>query len=233
MYQETTRHMYARFGVYALFIFILSNLAILDYSLHQRNTIPVSQIRTDSYTTSVPNQSAIPEQPGVVECTGDCLVKIDARIKEATSSIKFVLPPQNQPVPTTTNVVTQQTIINSSIKEVFIPFGSTTNATDDWVNTGLAVTIDSTKYTSIKSVTFEAGIFIPTGNETAYVRLYNATDAHPVWFSDVSASGGTSQLVISPSITLDGGSKTYYVQMKTSLKFQANLTEARLHIVLN
>ena len=65
------------------------------------------------------------------------------------------------------------------------------------------------------------------------MRLYNVTDKHPVWFSDVSLEGGTPALLISKPITLDSGNKTYQVQMKTSLKFQAFLDQSRLHIITN
>ncbi|MEK7092836.1 MAG: hypothetical protein AAB907_04390, partial [Patescibacteria group bacterium] len=67
----------------------------------------------------------------------------------------------------------------------------------------------------------------------AYVRLFNATDKHPVWYSDLFLEGGATQLLISPAIQLDSGSKLYAVQMKTSLKFETNLLQSRLHIVLN
>lgn len=127
-----------------------------------------------------------------------------------------------------------QTVINSQVKELFIPFGSGTNATDDWADVGaLRVSVDSSQYKNIKSAIFEASVRIPTGNETAYVRLFNVTDKHPVWFSDVSLDGGTPQFLTSQPIILDPGVKTYQVQMKTSLKSQAVLDEARLHIIVN
>ena len=71
---------------------------------------------------------------------------------------------------------------------------------------------------------------IPTGNEVAYARLFNVTDKHPVWFSEVSLEGGTPQLLISQPVAFDSGRKLYQVQMKTSLKYTAILDQARLHI---
>ena len=122
----------------------------------------------------------------------------------------------------------------SQTKEFFVPFGSGSNATSDWEDVpGLKAYIDSTKYSSIKTVVLEASVRIPTGNEKAYVRLFNETDKHPVWFSDVSLEGGTAQLLVSSPITLDSGNKLYKVQMKTSLKFNAILDQARIHITTN
>lgn len=45
--------------------------------------------------------------------------------------------------------------------------------------------------------------------------------------------GGTPQFLVSQPITLDPGVKTYQVQMKTTLKSQAVLDQARLHITVN
>ncbi len=103
---------------------------------------------------------------------------------------------------------------------------------DDWQDvTGLTAIVDITNYSQIKKVTFEASVHIPAANERAFVRLFNATDKHPVWFSEVSLEGGDTKLMVSPPITLDSGAKTYQVQMKTSLKYQAILDQSRIHIV--
>ncbi|MBI4089238.1 MAG: hypothetical protein HY424_00865 [Candidatus Levybacteria bacterium] len=170
-------------------------------------------------------------------CPTSCL----AQIYQATSSSKTQttavittptqvpaeIPPE-VPTPTTTPIQSPQ------IKEFFIPFGSGTNSSDDWEDVaGLKASINSANYPSIKSAVFEASVNIPTGNQVAYVRLFNETDKHPVWNSDVSVEGGTAQLLISKPITLDSGTKTYKVQMKTSLKYQAVLAQARIHIITN
>ena len=91
--------------------------------------------------------------------------------------------------------------------------------------------INSNAYGRLKKVTFEASLYTPTGNQTAYARLYNVTDKHPVWNSDVAIEGGTPQLKISTPISLDSGSKLYQVQMKTQLKERTSLENARIHLV--
>ena len=166
-------------------------------------------------------------------CSPTCLSQVNEIVKEATRSYKPAITITIAPVATSTPKPTPQTqSSNFSVKEFFIPFGSGVNSSDDWEDVGgLKASIDSENYGDVKTITFEASIRIPTGNQTAYVRLYNATDKHPVWSSDVSLDGGTPALLVSKPITLDNGNKTYQVQMKTSLKYSAILDQARLHIV--
>lgn len=193
---------------------VLLNLLFLDFVIFDK-----APTRIIERTVSVPLVGDA--------CPASCL----AEISQATSSVKLTA----KTTPTSTKILPTTTPASSSlVKEFFVPFGSGSNSSDDWQDVGgLRATLDPANYGSIKTVTFEATIRIPTGNEIAYVRLYNATDKHPVWFSDVSLEGGTPQLLISKPITLDLGNKTYQVQMKTSLKFQAFLDQARLHILTN
>jgi hypothetical protein len=122
----------------------------------------------------------------------------------------------------------------TQVKEYFIPFGSGQSSAGDWQDvTGLQTYIDSANYPNIKSVVFEASLHIPTGNESASVRLFNESEKHPVWFSEVSVAGGDPLFLISQPITLSSGNALYQVQMKTQLQYQAVLDQARIHIILN
>ncbi|MFH1832963.1 MAG: hypothetical protein ABH816_02240 [Candidatus Levyibacteriota bacterium] len=214
-----------------IFVLIFINLAILDYLaitginsfVELKNQIlknasivlpEIEQVKPSVISTPATDES----------CSLSCITKIN----EAMSSLKLSSP-TSKIVPTSPLNNTPQ--FSSQVKEFFIPFGSGTNSTDDWADvSGLAATIDTTQYNQIKSAYFEVSLRIPTGNEKAYARLYNATDKHPVWFSDVSIEGGTPQLVISNPIILDAGKKLYQVQMKTSLKYPALIDQARVHI---
>jgi hypothetical protein len=162
-------------------------------------------------------------------CPASCM----SEISNATQSVTFAKPIPT-PIPTLTVKTTSVIQPQSLVKEFFVPFGAGSNSSDDWQDIpGLSAMLDSANYKNIKTVTFEASVRIPNGNEIVYVRLYNATDKHPVWFSEVSVEGAAPQLLISKPITLDGGNKTYQVQMKTSLKFLAFLDQSRLHIIIN
>jgi hypothetical protein len=169
------------------------------------------------------NQSA---QAGE-SCPGACLTKIRELVATSAASITAISTsmtpaPTPKPAKAATNPVT----------EFFIPFGSGSGESTDWQDVpGLLAAIDTANYATNRTVTFEASLRIPTGNQIVYARLFNVTDKHPVWFSDVSVEGGIANLVVSPAITLDAGNKTYQVQLKTSLGFLSYVDQARLRIV--
>ena len=205
-----------------LTILMLSNLAYLDFiAFWNTKDVDIKEpIVVDPSPTNEPASDSMPQAVNQM-CPATCL----AEIYQATSSIK-----KTSVAPSKSGAVSTQ----SQTKEFFVPFGSGSNATSDWEDVaGLKAYIDTTKYSSIKNVVFEASVRIPTGNEVAYVRLFNETDKHTVLFSDVSLEGGEAKLLVSSPITLDPGNKLYKVQMKTSLKFTAILDQARIHITTN
>jgi hypothetical protein len=118
-----------------------------------------------------------------------------------------------------------------SVKEYFIPFGTGTNQSSDWTDVpGAQATVDFGGFSPIHKILFEATISIPTANQTASVRLYNVTDKHPVWYSEMTMTNNV--YTVSPPLLYDPGAKTYQVQMKTQLQYTANLSLARIHILL-
>lgn len=203
-----------KFVVVGFFFLVLLNLAYIDWLLFIiHKSAPLSP------SVSPVDQKA-PEENSI--CPQSCV----SQIQEATSSYKLTT--------TAPAVTSTETKASARVKEFFIPFGSGSSSASDWQDIeGLQVYIDSTNYEGITRVTFEASLRIPTGNQTAYVRLFNKTDKHPVWFSEVSLTGGTAQLLTSEPITLDQGNKLYQVQMKTQLKYQAILDQARIHVITN
>lgn len=205
--------------VLRVFVFlVLLNLLFLDVVLFKGQETKVIE-----KNVSMPITSNV--------CPASCLEEINQATKSATLSIKSTSVLTSTPTPI---LPTQVQVSSSLVKEFFVPFGTGSNSSDDWQDVGgLRATLDPANYGNIKTVTFEASVRIPTGNETAYVRLYNATDKHPVWFSDVSLEGGTAKLLISKPITLDSGNNIYQVQMQTSLKYPAFLDQSRLHIITN
>lgn len=134
---------------------------------------------------------------------------------------------------TTATVLGTSDTAVSFAKELYIPLGTGINTTTEWVDVkGAAAYVNTGYYSSLKKVTFEASIGVPAGNQTAYVRLYNATDKHPVWYSEMTINGSGPELLISSPITLDGGNKLYQVQMKSQLGSQSNLLQSRIHTLL-
>lgn len=129
------------------------------------------------------------------------------------------------------NQLAGKTIGTTTAKEYYVPLGSGTNTTSDWADVaGASATIDTTSYGRIRQATFEATIST-VGSQKMWVRLYNATDKHPVWFSEVSTVESGPVLLTSDPITLDTGNKLYQVQVKTQLKAPTTLVQSRVRIV--
>jgi hypothetical protein len=207
------------------FTVMFFNLLFLDLYLFQFSK--QQPIRVASSTQQP--QKLFPFLPVSQTQTVDLQPVYDA-IYQATASLTLA-PTTPATIIREVNIVEPTPTRSGVDQDYFIAFGSGTISATDWTDVpGLSVSVDSTKYTAVKHVLFEASIFIPTGNQKVYVRLYNSTDKHPVWYSEMSHEGGEAKLLVSPDITLDTGVKVYQVQMKTQLGFSASLAQSRLRI---
>lgn len=205
----------AKIAVFILLLLILGNLFIIDIALFWNKDAKT----TSSISVSSPEKTI--NLTPTVSPNDDCSDNCKNEIKKAVDLALLKTP------------VSKATTTNST-KESFITLGSGSSTADSWSDIpGAQSYIDSTAYGTIKTVTFEVSLHTPTGNQTAYARLYNVTDSHPVWNSDVTIEGGTPQLKISSPIKLDTGSKLYQVQMRTQLTSRTNLENARVHIISN
>lgn len=185
----------------------------LVYNKNSGRSIFVSSPSTPS--TPTPASPALPETQS---CPFACLNLIET----ATLSAK--------PATSSPSTATSQT---SKVKDYYIPLGASSfYSVNEWADVpGLEASLDPANFGRITKVVFEASVHVPNGNEDVWVRLYNATDKHPVWFSDLFFPTDTSiNFLSSPAITLDSGSKLYKVQMKTQFKMSASLDQSRIHI---
>lgn len=133
-----------------------------------------------------------------------------------------------------TSLITQNTSISPLVKDYYVPLGTGVSSAFAWEAVpGAQVKLDFSSYTSIKTISLEASTFVPTGNESVSVRLYNVTDQHPVWNSEMMIDANTVDIKTSPPLIYDTGEKLYQIQMKTQLGSPANLTSSRIHIRLN
>jgi hypothetical protein len=122
---------------------------------------------------------------------------------------------------------------NTGVKDYFIPLGSGMSQATDWEDVpGVLAAVDFGQYQNIKEIKLEASVFVPTGNEIVWVRLFNKTDGHPVWYSEASAVSNANSYLISSPIAYDFGQKTYQIQIKTQLGALANLAQSRIHVSL-
>jgi len=137
------------------------------------------------------------------------------------------------PSPLPTQRGLQETTSEAATKDYYINIGSGINQSADWTDVfGAATTADIGQYTHIKEVHFEAFINVPSANGSVSVRLFNKTDMHPVWGSEITRDGTTDTYqFISPAISYDTGPKLYLVQIKSQLNVSVNLVQSRIHVV--
>ena len=143
---------------------------------------------------------------------------------------------QPSPIVKTETVIEKQTqtIIQTAQKELFIPIGSGFTKSNSYEDlAGLEVTIDTSKYSAIDSIVFEASLWVEDGNGKMYAQLYNWTDKHPVWLSEITTVSAKGILTTSQKINLEKGSRVYKIQAKTDLSnFAAHVENARIKITL-
>ena len=135
--------------------------------------------------------------------------------------------------PVVTFIPTPTMPLTKVSREYYIPLGSGSTKSSDWEDlNGVEAVIDMNNYPNPKSIIFETSMYIPTGNGEVKAKLYNVTDQHDAWSSEVTSSGSTSQRNEANNISLAPGRKLYRVMMKSSMSYPAILDSARLKIIL-
>lgn len=190
---------------------------------------------------AIPSDAVISNAPKNY-CSQGCIDQINLTLKSEkispSPSAKPVVTVTQSPTPTIRPTLTPSSsptpTPEKTVKEFFVPLGAGTGKSADWtVVDGLGAKVDPSDYGNIKQVTFEVTAFVPTGNQTIWIRLYNAATYQSVANSELTLSGGTATLLTSSLITLASGNNLYQVQMKTQLQYPANINMARLRIKTN
>ena len=204
-----------------LAVVMIANIGFLDY-LYVSGRAEKQKVQQEA---PVPLPITTETQGSV--CSPLCITAIENATTSSVATTTISTPP-SKPTSSKTPAVT-----TGLPKDYFIPLGTGFTQDNNWVNVGgTDITIDPASYGKIKQVVFQASMHIPVANGTIYARLYNVTDNHPVWYSDVSTSEGSSTMVSSANITLDPGSKLYRVQIKTSLQYPSYLDFSRIKITI-
>ena len=197
-------------------VLLLADLAVVNFKVFSPPKpilAPTPESTPEAEVTTVSNA---PLQEG--GCSPDCLAAISAATKEAKA-------PVAQP--------TQGTAVGLTVKEFYIPFGSGSTKNNEWVELpGVEAVIDSANFFSVKSIIMEATLRIPSANGRVYAKLYDVTNKHDVWFSEVWAEGSTNYRAESAVINLSSGRNLYRLMMKSTMGYEAILDLARLKIVL-
>ena len=205
------------FVLLALFI-IIFNLVYIDYNLF---------LNKNNQTIESPIQNAS-------DCPG-CAVRLN-NLEVIVNKLMEKNGISPTPIPTTTpeiKYIQTNTSANNSPKEYYVPLGSGSGNYSDWTDVpGLQAYIDSTSYGSIKTVTFEGSVHVPSNNQIVSIRLVNATENRVIGGSQLDFNGGPDSVFKSSMpITLDYGQKLYKVQLKTQLNYNTVIDQARVHII--
>lgn len=199
----------------AIVVFLIMNIFVIDYVYFFANSQKYEAVTSNNLGKDNMQGSISAEKQIADSCYPYSCVEL---IRQATQAA--------------TN--TQVNLVQSSTgsREYYIPLGTGQTVNDQYENVpGFQAYIDSTKYGDIQQVTFEVSLQIPTANGTVYAQLYNVTDQHPVWYSEVSSQGNSASIVISKPVQLGVGNKLYQVQMKTTMQYQSIANVARVHII--
>lgn len=144
------------------------------------------------------------------------------------------LAPSSQP--TTQNTTTPTTYnpppTASSPREYFIPLGGDTTSSTSYIDLLTTDTLlDTTTYGKIKEAFFIAALSNPTQNGFVQAQLFNVTDKHPVWGSQITSNEKATQTITSNSVTLGEGPKLYRIQLKSSLGYSVSIANAKIKII--
>ena len=220
-----------RYWAYTFLGIFVVNSLIIDFLFFFPHK-PLSKNNSSLGVVNVLNSS-------VNYCPQSCVDQISA-LSQKTGLVSPVANTEKSVIPTlfptltSTPSSTPTPVSAKIVKEFFVPFGAGSGSSSDWkVVDGMGAKIDPADYGSIKSVTFEATVRIPNGNQQVWVRLYNANTYQMVVGSELTLSSGTPTLLISQPISLASGDNLYQIQMKTQLQSLANVDMARLRIKTN
>lgn len=202
---------------------IIQNINLSDRTVTQKSS------NTESDTSTNTAQIAETSQTQTTAAAESCPNSCQTIIKNAIASITPITLPSASPQSS------QSTSQSGGAQEFFVPFGAGSGASQGTYTTLGSVQsyVNMSQYTGVQTVTFEVSATIPNGNQTIYIQLYDATDGYPIPGSQVTMSGGTPQLLISPNLTLPAGNKLYQVQINTQLNSPITIDQARLHITTN
>lgn len=203
-----------------LLLFFLINLFVLDYRVFRKETpvlspapgeLPAAEIEAEEATAG-----AQPARPAQDACPRACLELIS---ESTVSGQKQIVPTKTLPLPV--------------VKEVYVPLGTGSTTSRDYKEmVGVEAVIDLDHYPPIKSVIFEATLRIPTANGRVYAKLFNVTDQHDAWNSEVYTEKPEGYRAEANDVSLASGRKLYRVMMKSTLGYEAVLDGARVKIVL-
>lgn len=162
----------------------------------------------------------------------DIQALVDQAVKKAIAQL---------PVQTIQKTIVQTaapaaTPIANLLKETYIPLdGDNVTTSQTWQTlSGMEVYIDSSKYPSNITVTWDAAMQLTSGNGVGFARLVNASNNNAILFgSEISTSSETQVRVVSGSFYLQPGNNLYVVQAYSNTGYQIGVSNPRIKVTIN
>lgn len=160
---------------------------------------------------------------------------VDNQIAQAAVQISptTVSTPSSIPSPVVSSpFALPEKYVSKQYRELYITIGSGSSKSPKWdAIEGVEVNIDTNKYPKILEAYFQVSLRIPTANGEVSSKLYNETEKHDVWFSEITNQGSEAKLK-EAKINLSSGPNSYRVYLKSSLEAEALLDQARIKIII-
>ncbi len=205
---------WGKFLLFLTLAFLLVNVFLLDANVFKKEEEAVAPVAKEAQPGTTPLPSPLAEAD---VCPAACL----EAIAESTGE-----PVPSAPAPAPAAVA-------PGIKEIYIPLGSGSTQSTTYIElSGIESVIDMDNYPNVKEIIFEATLRIPTANGRVYAKLFNVTDKHDAWYSEVYAEGSSGYRAESGNVVLAPGRKLYRVMMKSTMGYEAILDSARIKILL-
>lgn len=222
--------------------FLIVNIAWINWWMtggggrNLRERVELAELRLDSVikrdvgggTVTVVQEPTGSEGDGGVEVVEivneDDLRELELRVEELENTVADL----SSDTPTSATTTTSST---SQVREFFVPLGSGSTFSKDWVDIPTAqATVDSSRYGQIEAVYFEASLHVINGNVSA--RLVDASNGAIYTNTEIAHNNSTPTWVTSSSITLGTGERTYKVQLRSDGGWEGILDSGRLRILV-
>jgi len=115
------------------------------------------------------------------------------------------------------------------VKEVYIPLGSGSTKSQEWVDGGGQAYIDAGAY-KIKEAYFEASLRSNSGEVGA--RLVNKNENEIVFGSEIYGNSSVSTLVRSAKLALPSGNKLYGIQLRSQTQQDVFVESAKVRLLV-
>lgn len=177
-----------------------------------------------SPTIPATNETSTPQITYQDQCGTECQ-------KYITDQLAVYKLPTPQPTTKPKTLVVPTVAKTTRVTYVPIPSNGNTTA-NDWVDLpGTDFYFNTSDYSGLKQVQFEATMRLQNANGTAYVRLFDATNGIAVQGSQVETSSQTSTVVVASPLNFWAGRNLIRVQGKSLTADTAIFDGGRLKVI--